>query len=219
MEQSLQLSLKLLVFVYIPLKIWFCHFRTHFATLCWFLVNWQMKIAETLLNRSIYNRFTHLKCSKKYPDIWQCNSAWIWSLAWQRNHTCMLGVLEMILLLEHLFNGYFFYYNFVRRRRTKFKASQFGYLFCFCINFYQINAESNQNSVQSSSSDSSFGLKSWIAFFSRAPSIPLLIIPFKSLKMGVCEEQKSLKSDSNLNFHICGISKVIISSKLKRQSF
>ena len=140
-----------------------------------------MKIDETLLNRSIYNRFIYPKCSKKYPDIWQCNSVWMLSLTWQRierNHICMFSVLERILPLEHVFNGYFWNLNFVRRPRTKFKALHFGYLCCFWINFPQINAESNQNSIQRSNSDSCFGLKSQSNFYSKAPSLPLLIIPF-----------------------------------------
>ena len=103
------------------------------------------------------------------------------SLTWQRierNHTCMFCVLKRILPLEHVFNGYFWNLNFVRRPRTKFKALHFGYLCCFWINFPQINAESNQNSIQRSNSDSCFGLKSQSNFYSKAPSLPLLIIPF-----------------------------------------
>ena len=138
-----------------------------------------MKIGEKLLNRSIYNQFIYLKCLKKYPGILQCSGAWIWSLTWQRDHTCMLGILERILLLEHAINGYFWNLNFVRGPRTKFTASHFGYLLCFWINFYQINVENIQNSIQSINSDSSLCLKSQINFYSRAPSIPLLILPFK----------------------------------------
>ena len=143
-------------------------------------MNWQEKIYENLLNRSIYNRFIYPNVQWNIqPDIWRCNSAWIWSLTWQRHHTCMFSVLKRILLLEHAFNGHFWNLNFVRRRRTKFKASHFGYLCYFWINFPQINAESNQNSIQRSNSDSCFGLKSQSNFYSKAPSLPLLNIPFK----------------------------------------
>ena len=90
----------------------------------------------------------------------------------------MLGILNMILPSEHVFNGYFSNPNFVRRPRTKLKMWNFGYLCCFLTDFTQINTESKQNFIQSINSNNCFRLKSWIFILALAPSFPLLNYPF-----------------------------------------
>ena len=91
----------------------------------------------------------------------------------------MLGILNMILPSEHVFNGYFSNPNFVRRPRTKLKMWNFGYLCCFLTDFTQINTESKQNFMQSINSNNCFRLKSWFFILALAPSFPLLNYPFK----------------------------------------
>ena len=107
----------------------------------------------------------------------------------------MLGILNMILPSEHVFNGYFSNPNFVRRPRTKLKMWNFGYLCCFLTDFTQINTESKQNFIQSINSNNCFRLKSWIFILALAPSFPLLNYPFKNL------QTKILYMTSSVNHH------------------
>ena len=95
-------------------------------------------------------------------------------------HAC-LAILEKKSPSELVYNGYILNHNKVRRPRPKFKLSFYSYFCCFWINVTQINFENIKRKLQRIISDSCFQLKSLFNVDARAPSIPLLNFPFKTV--------------------------------------
>ena len=87
------------------------------------------------------------------------------------------------LFLQNLYLTVISNHNKMRRPRPKFKVSFYLYFCCFWINVTQINFENIKRKIQRIISNSCFQLKSWFNIDVRAPSIPLLNFPFKSVSL------------------------------------
>ena len=124
----------------------------------------------------------------------------MWSLHTRDTILCMLGMLEKISPSELLSNSYISNHNKVRRPRPKFKNSFYLYFCCFWINVTQINFENIKRKIQIIISDSCFYLKSQFNVDARAPSIPLLNIPFNEYEL--VKTCNGMASTSRVSLHL-----------------